>query len=111
MANTLRIKRRSSAGAAGAPTSLENAELAFNEADNVLYYGTGTGGAGGSATSVIAIGGYGAYTTLGTAQTVTGDKTFSGVVIVSFVITGISFTGVTVKLKFAVFVAVPSETV
>ncbi len=82
MANTLRIKRRSSAGAAGAPTSLENAELAFNEADNVLYYGTGTGGAGGSATSVIAIGGYGAYTTLGTNQTITGNKTFSGVVIV-----------------------------
>jgi hypothetical protein len=82
MANTLRIKRRSSAGAAGAPTSLENAELAFNEAENVLYYGTGTGGAGGSATSVIAIGGYGAYTTLGTNQTITGDKTFSGTVIV-----------------------------
>lgn len=82
MANTLRIKRRSSAGAAGAPTSLENAELAFNEADNILYYGTGTGGAGGSATSVIAIAGYGAYTTLGTTQTITGDKTFSGVVIV-----------------------------
>lgn len=82
MANTLRIKRRSSAGAAGAPASLENAELAFNEADNILYYGTGTGGAGGSATSVIAIAGYGAYTTLGTTQTVTGDKTFSGVVIV-----------------------------
>ena len=36
---------------------------------------------------------------------------FSGVVTVSFVITGASFTGVTVKLKFAVFVAVPSETV
>jgi hypothetical protein len=82
MANTLRIKRRSSAGAAGAPTSLENAELAFNEADNVLYYGTGTGGAGGSATAVIAIGGYGAYTTLGTNQTITGNKTFSGTVIV-----------------------------
>lgn len=82
MANTLRIKRRSSVGAAGAPTSLENAELAFNEADNILYYGTGTGGAGGSATSVIAIAGYGAYTTLGTTQTITGDKTFSGVVIV-----------------------------
>ena len=83
MANTLRIKRRSSAGAAGAPTSLENAELAFNEADNILYYGTGTGGAGGSATSVLAIAGYGAYTTLGTTQSITGDKTFSGVVIVS----------------------------
>lgn len=83
MANTLRIKRRSSTGAAGAPTSLENAELAFNEADNILYYGTGTGGAGGSATSVIAIAGYGAYLTLGTAQTVTGNKTFSGTVSVA----------------------------
>jgi hypothetical protein len=82
MANTLRIKRRSSAGAAGAPTSLENAELAFNEADNILYYGTGTGGAAGSATSVIAIAGYGAYTTLGTSQTITGNKEFSGTVIV-----------------------------
>jgi hypothetical protein len=83
MANTLRIKRRSSAGAAGAPTSLENAELAFNEADNILYYGTGTGGAEGSATSVIAIAGYGAYLTLGTEQTVTGNKTFSGTVSVA----------------------------
>lgn len=83
MANTLRIKRRSSAGAAGAPTSLQNAELAFNEADNILYYGTGTGGAGGSATSVIAIAGYGAYLTLGTEQTVTGNKTFSGTVSVA----------------------------
>ena len=83
MANTLRIKRRSSAGAAGAPTSLENAELAFNEADNTLYYGTGTGGAGGSATSVIAIAGYGAYTTLGTTQTITGNKTFSGTISVA----------------------------
>ena len=82
MANTLRIKRRSSAGSAGAPASLENAELAFNEADNILYYGTGTGGAGGSATSVIAIAGYGAYTTLGTTQTITGNKTFSGTVVV-----------------------------
>ena len=82
MANTLRIKRRSSVGSAGAPTSLENAELAFNEADNILYYGTGTGGAAGSATSVIAIAGYGAYTTLGTSQTITGNKTFSGTVIV-----------------------------
>jgi hypothetical protein len=81
MANTLRIKRRAT-GNAGAPTSLENAELAFNEVDNILYYGKGSGGAGGSATTVEAIGGYGAYTTLSTAQTVTGDKTFSGVVIV-----------------------------
>jgi hypothetical protein len=81
--NIIRIKRRSSAGATGAPTSLENAELAFNEADNILYYGKGTGGAGGTATTVEAIGGYGAYTTLSTSQTISGDKTFSGVTIVA----------------------------
>jgi phage-related tail protein len=63
MANTIRIKRRGSAGATGAPESLENAELAFNEADNTLYYGKGTGGAGGTATSVEAIGGVGAFVT------------------------------------------------
>jgi hypothetical protein len=61
MPNTIRIKRRAAGGAAGAPSTLANAELAFNEQDNVLYYGTGTGGAGGSATSVIAIGGSGAF--------------------------------------------------
>jgi len=78
MANTIRIKRRASAGAAGAPTTLENAELAYNEADDVLYYGKGTGGIGGTATSVEAIAGFGAYTSLGTTQTITGNKTFSG---------------------------------
>lgn len=79
MANTLRIKRRAS-GAAGAPTSLANAELAFNEVDNVLYYGKGTGGAGGSATTVEAIGGNGAFVGLSGTQTITGNKTFSGTV-------------------------------
>lgn len=59
MANIVRIKRRAAGGAAGAPSSLQNAELAFNEQDDVLYYGKGTGGAGGSATQVIAIGGPG----------------------------------------------------
>lgn len=59
MANTLRIKRRAAGGAAGAPASLANAELAFNEQDDVLYYGKGTGGAGGTATTVLAIGGPG----------------------------------------------------
>lgn len=83
MANTIRIKRRSSAGAAGAPSSLENAELAYNEADDTLYYGKGTGGAGGTATTVEAIGGAGAYLTLGTNQTVTGNKTFNGTVSVA----------------------------
>lgn len=77
MANTLRIKRRAS-GDAGAPSSLANAELAFNEVDDTLYYGEGTGGAGGTATSILAIGGSGAFTTLNTAQTISGNKTFTG---------------------------------
>lgn len=75
MANTIRIKRSTGSSA---PTSLANAEVAFAEGSAVLYYGTGTGGAGGSATSIIAIGGSGAYTTLSTAQTISGNKTFTG---------------------------------
>jgi hypothetical protein len=63
MANSIRIKRRAS-GAAGAPSSLLNAEVAFNEVDDVLYYGKGTGGAGGTASSTLAIAGPGAYLTL-----------------------------------------------
>ena len=58
MANTIRIKR--STGSSN-PTSMENAEVAFREGDEVLIYGTGTGGAGGSATSIIPIGGKGAF--------------------------------------------------
>lgn len=76
MANKLRIKRRAS-GNAGAPSSLENAELAFNEVDMTLYYGKGTGGAGGTATSIEAIGGIGAFVALTQDQTITGIKTFS----------------------------------
>lgn len=64
MSNIVRIKRRAAGGAAGAPASLANAELAFNEQDNTLYYGFGTGGAGGTATSVIAIGGPGSFAPL-----------------------------------------------
>lgn len=60
MTASIRIKRRDSTGNAGAPGSLLNAELAFNEADKVLYYGYGTG-AGGNSSSVIAIAGEGAY--------------------------------------------------
>ena len=77
MANKIRIKRRANGGGAGAPASLENAELAFNEQTNVLYYGTGTGGAGGTATSIITIGGDGAFVDLASAQTIDGIKTFT----------------------------------
>jgi hypothetical protein len=80
MSNTIRIKRRASGGGAGAPSSLANAELAFNEATNILYYGTGTGGAGGSATSIIAIAGNGAFVDLSSTQTIGGTKTFSSTI-------------------------------
>jgi hypothetical protein len=60
MPNTLRIKRRLT-GLAGAPATLANAELAFNEVDNTLYYGKGD--SSGSATSIIAIGGDGTFAT------------------------------------------------
>jgi hypothetical protein len=82
MANTIRIKRRAT-GNAGAPASLENAELAFNEVDNILYYGKGTGGAGGTATTVEVIGGIGAFVTLSSDQTISGNKTFNGTTIVA----------------------------
>lgn len=80
MANTIRIKRRANGGGAGAPATLENAELAFNEQTNILYYGTGTGGAGGSATAVIPIAGNGAFVDTSTNQTVGGTKTFSNTI-------------------------------
>lgn len=79
MANTIRIKRRTS-GSAGAPSTLENAELAFNEVGTVLYYGVGTGGVGGSATSIIPIAGSGAFVDLSSNQTVGGTKTFSNTI-------------------------------
>ena len=41
MANTIRIKRSTGSSA---PGSLANAELAYAEGSNALYYGTGTGG-------------------------------------------------------------------
>jgi hypothetical protein len=80
MANTLRIKRRASGGA-GAPSSLNNAELAYNEVDDVLYYGKGTGGAGGTATTIEAIAGAGAVVKLTGDQTIGGNKTFSNTIL------------------------------
>jgi phage-related tail fiber protein len=81
MSNTIRIKRRANGGGAGAPSTLANAELAFNEQTNVLYYGTGTGGAGGSATTIIPIAGNGAFVDTSSAQTIGGVKTFSSTIV------------------------------
>ena len=85
MANTIRIKRSTGSSA---PGSLANAELAYAEGSNVLYYGTGTGGAGGTATAIEAIGGDGYYSTLSTAQTISGNKTYTGT---------LDFSGATVQ--------------
>lgn len=62
MANEVRVKRRDASGEPGAPLLLWNAELAFNEAGDVLYIGVGNDGTG-RATSVRAIAGAGAFAT------------------------------------------------
>lgn len=80
MANIIRIKRRAAGGSAGAPASLKTAELAYNEQDNTLYYGFGNDGSG-NATSIITIGGRGAFADLTTAQTLAGVKTFSSTIV------------------------------
>lgn len=77
MANIIRIKRR--AGSTGAPSSLFNGELAFNENDAILYYGSGN--LAGQATSIIAIGGAGAFISLSANATITGTKNFTGATI------------------------------
>ena len=73
MANTLRIKRSTGSSA---PTSLANAELAFTEGTATLVIGKGTGGAGGSATSIIKIGGKGGFFDKDTVQN--ANKVLSG---------------------------------
>lgn len=60
MATSVRIKRRDATGSAGAPSSLLNGELAYNENDNILYYGYGVS-SGTAAASIKAIGGEGGY--------------------------------------------------
>lgn len=82
MANTIRIKRRSAGGSAGAPSQLAPSELAFNEADNTLYYGFGDAG-GGVSSSIVAIAGPGSFASL------SGNLTFSGTV--SFTNTSVTF--------------------
>ena len=71
MGNVLKIKSRTT-GAAGAPASLAQSELAFNEQDDTLYIGY----SGGNATTDAnrdkkAIGGVGAFTDLATSQALT----------------------------------------
>ena len=57
MPDILRIKRRPATGLAGAPASLAAAEIAYNEKDDILYYGKGNNA--GMAVNVIPIAGPG----------------------------------------------------
>lgn len=79
MANTIRIKRRAAGGAAGAPTTLAAAELAYNEQDNIMYYGKGD--VGGVASTVVVVAGSGAFTPIahvGTGGTAHADVVAAG---------------------------------
>lgn len=75
MANVIRIKRRSTDATAPTTSQAVNGELAFNENNDILYYGKG--GNSTASSSVIKIGGSGAFLTTDTNQTPTGTKTFS----------------------------------
>ena len=79
MSNTIRIKKRAASGSAGAPSSLSPSELAFNENDLKLYYGFGDNGSTPpSASSIITVGGAGAFfnkTDTRTANTVLSGPT------------------------------------
>ena len=66
MTNTIRIKRSTGNSA---PTTLENAELAFAEGSKKLFIGIGAGGSGGSATTIEPIGGSGSFADLFTSRT------------------------------------------
>ena len=73
MSNTIRIKRSTGSSA---PTTLENAELAFSEGSKTLFIGIGTGGAGGSATTIEPIGGEGKFFDKDT--TIAANRVLSG---------------------------------
>lgn len=77
MSNTIRIRRTSTSNR---PASLANSELAMIEGSQTLVIGIGVGGENGSATSVVDVGGAGAFLGLssGLTQTAAGTYTFSG---------------------------------
>jgi hypothetical protein len=76
MGNVLKIKSRTT-GDTGAPGSLAQSELAFNEQDDTLYIGYSGNGVNDSTRDKKAIAGVGAFVDLATAQTLT-NKTISG---------------------------------
>lgn len=73
--NTIQIKRRLQGSASTGIPLLSSGELAYNEKTDELYYGGEFG--------TLTIAGSGAYVDRVTAQTIGGDKTFSGLTTLS----------------------------
>ena len=93
MSNVIRIKRSTGASA---PASLANAELAYSEGvagGGSLYIGVGTGGAGGSATSIVCIGGPSTYATKSYVDTAIASADLSSALTGYAQLSGASFTG------------------
>jgi hypothetical protein len=84
MNNIIQLKRRLNTGGAlaGAPSSLSGGEIAFNEVDNVLYYGAGGGTVNGNGNpgTIIGIAGPGLFVDRTSNQTIGGIKTFTNTV-------------------------------
>lgn len=80
MSSVTRITRRLT-GLPGAPSALLNGQLAFNEIDNVLYYGAGDDGLG-NATDIRAINVDANGVNLTGDQSIAGIKTFTGSIVV-----------------------------
>ena len=74
----IRIKR-STGSSAPSSSQLANAELAFTEGNDVLWYGEGTSGS--NAATVIKVGGSGAFCDLSNAQNIGCNKKFDNNVI------------------------------
>jgi hypothetical protein len=114
MANTLRIKRRATGGASGAPTSLVQSELAYSEVDQILYIGQGSGG---SAT-VVAIAGPGSYaqkaspalTGTPTAPTAASSTNNTQIATTAFVATAVAAVDVSGQLTNYALKASPTFT-
>ena len=98
MSNVLKIKSRQS-GSAGAPASLARAELAYNEQDDTIYIGHGSGT--DSSRTKKAIGGVGAFVDKASSQVVTNKDLTA---------TSNSFTAATATQSGVVELATDAET-
>jgi hypothetical protein len=87
MENIIQFRLRAAGGGAGSPGSLYQGEPAYNEDSDILYLGTGTGGGA----TVKVVGGLGAFMSLTTTQTASGNKTFSGTVEFTGTVQGTAF--------------------